>query len=92
MPKFDQFVDPTSPERIVTDFEGTPGEVRSAELAELDDGRLLAVLGWVDRSAGDGTLRDAESDAMNPMHLLQEYSADGGRTWGDPVDLVLEDG
>ena len=77
-------------EGFVTDFEGTPGEVRSAELAELDDGRLLAVLGWVDRSAGDGTLRDAESDAMNPMHLLQEYSADGGRTWGDRRVLKRE--
>ncbi len=70
-------------EGFVTEFEGVPGEVRSVELAELDDGRLLAVMLWVDRSDGDGTLRDVESDAMAPMHLLQEYSADGGRTWGD---------
>ncbi|MEE3369373.1 MAG: sialidase family protein [Planctomycetota bacterium] len=66
---------------FVTQFEGLPGEVRSAELAELDDGRLLAVLGWIDRSAGDGVLRDSESDTMPAMHLLQEYSSDGGKSW-----------
>ena len=66
---------------FVTQFEGIPGEVRSAELAELDDGRVLAVLGWVDRSAGDGVLRDSESDMMPAMHLLQEYSSDGGQSW-----------
>ena len=68
---------------FVSDFEGIAGEVRSVELAELDDGRLLAVLGWVDRSAGDGVLLDAESDSMPPIHLLLEYSSDGGRSWGD---------
>ena len=64
-------------------FEGLPGEIRSAELAELDDGRLLAVGGWVDRSEGSGVLRDAETDSMPPMHMLQDYSSDGGRTWGE---------
>ena len=66
---------------FVTQFEDLPGEVRSAELAELDDGRLLAVLGWIDRSAGDGVLRDSESDMLPAMHLLQEYSSDGGKSW-----------
>ena len=66
---------------FVTQFEGVPGEIRSVELAELDDGRLLAVLGWVDRSGGDGVLRDSDSDTMPMMHLLQEYSSDGGRSW-----------
>ena len=69
-------------EGFVTEFEGVPGEVRSVELAELDDGRLLAVLGWIDRSGGDGVLRDAQSDSMPAIHLLQEYSSDGGRSWG----------
>lgn len=64
-----------------THFEGIPGEVRSAELAELDDGRLLAVLGWVDRAGGGGVLRDSESDTLPAMHLLQEYSSDGGQSW-----------
>ena len=39
-------------EGFETTFEDLPGEFRSAELAELDDGRLLAVGGWVDRSDG----------------------------------------
>ncbi|HAB14283.1 MAG TPA: hypothetical protein DCE47_21575, partial [Planctomycetaceae bacterium] len=41
-------------EGFETAFEALPGEVRSTELAELDDGRLLAVQGWVDRSGGSG--------------------------------------
>tara|TARA_B100000029_G_scaffold39872_2_gene37243 strand:+ start:4346 stop:5455 length:1110 start_codon:yes stop_codon:yes gene_type:complete len=69
-------------EGFESEFDGMRGEVRSAELAELDDGRLLAVLGWVDRSGGDGVLRDAETDTMPSLHLLLEYSTDGGRTWG----------
>jgi len=65
-----------------TRFEGLTGEIRSAELAELEDGRLLSVLGWIDRSGGGGTLRDAETDALPTMHMLLDYSSDGGRTWG----------
>jgi hypothetical protein len=70
-------------EGFETTFEDLPGEFRSAELAELDDGRLLAVGGWVDRSDGGGVLRDAETDLMPSLHLLQDYSSDGGRTWGE---------
>ena len=65
-----------------TTFEGVVGEIRSAELAELADGRLLAVQGWIDRSEGDGSLRNAETDAVRTMHILLDYSSDGGRTWG----------
>ena len=64
-------------------FEGLPGEIRSAELAELDDGRLLMVGCWVDRSDGSGVLRDIETDSMPSMHMLQDYSGDGGRAWGE---------
>jgi len=70
-------------EGFETTFEGLPGEFRSAELAELADGRLLSVGGWVDRSGGGGVLRDAETDSMPSLHLLQDYSSDGGRTWGE---------
>jgi len=70
-------------EGFETTFEDTAGEVRSSELAELDDGRLLAVQGWVDRSGGDGVLRDAETDAMASMHILLETSHDAGRSWQD---------
>jgi len=68
--------------RFESSFEGLAGEIRGAELAELDDGRLLAVQAWVDRSAGDRPLRDAATDTLPTMHMLLGYSSDGGRTWG----------
>ena len=70
-------------EGFESSFEDLPGEIRSTELAELADGRLLAVQGWVDRSGGSGGLRNAETDTILTVHLLQDFSTDGGRSWGD---------
>jgi len=70
---------------IITDgFKASPGgvdgEIRAAEIAELDDGTLLAFLTWIDRSGG-GPLYDPETDTILPTHLIMMSSENGGRSW-----------
>ena len=64
-------------ERIVA---GAPGEIRVCELAELNDGALLAFLLWVDRSSGK-TLYNGATDRVLPTKLVMTRSEDQGRTW-----------
>ena len=56
------------------------GEARVAELAELEDGSLLAVLSQFDYSAGE-SLYNSQTDTVLPGHLVTVYSRDGGHTW-----------
>ena len=66
---------------------GVEGEIRACELLELDDGRLLAYLTWIDRS-GDTVLGDDDPvRAKAPRRLAVTASADGGRRWCDPALL-----
>ena len=60
--------------------DGIDGEIREADLMELDDGTVAAMLTWVDRD-GDKALYDADSDSVLPTKLLLAKSSDGGGTW-----------
>ena len=66
-----------------TSLNGVPGEIREAELAETGDGMVLAFLTWMNRSGGDESLYDAETDSVIPSNLLMARSTDGGQTWRD---------
>jgi len=66
--------------------DGIGGEIRVAELAELDDGTVLAFVLWVDRSSG-GPLYDDETDTLLPTKVALARSSDQGRTWG-PYELL----
>ncbi len=68
-------------DRFNNEFQGASGEIRVAELAELDNGQLAAFLIWVDRSAG-AKLYNGESDSVLPTKLLMTLSTDGGYSWG----------
>ena len=69
-------------EGFATDLEGVAGEIRAAEIAELEPGQLVAVLSWVNRSQGDGPFFDSGTETPLPIRLLTARSQDGGRTWG----------
>jgi hypothetical protein len=49
--------------------DGTDGEIREADLLELEDGALAAFLTWMDRSAGTA-MYNAESDSILPSRLM----------------------
>ena len=71
---------------IFEDFEsrvdGIEGEIRAAELTELDDGTLVAFISWLDRTdtPPDG-IRNADTLELAPAKLLKTESNDGGRSW-----------
>jgi len=65
---------------------GVTGEVRAVEIVELDDGTLMALMNWVDRSAGE-KFHSAETDTLLPLKMFTATSKDGGRTWGSYQEL-----
>ena len=67
--------------------DGVDGEIREADLFELDDGTVAALLTWVDRT-GNKALYNADSDRILPVRLLLAKSNDQGSTWtpGQRVD------
>jgi len=66
-----------------SEFDGLPGEIRLAALAELKPGELTAYLNWFHRPTPDSRLYDEKSDSILPSRLLLADSTDGGRTWGN---------
>ena len=65
-------------------WDGVRGEVRGSALAELPDGRLLAVYTWHDASDN----REA-FNPKTPSVWFRCYSSTGGRTWADHARFEL---
>ena len=61
-------------------LDGVEGEIREADLMELDEGVLAAFITWVNRSAGK-KLYEADSDSILPTKMLIARSRDGGQSW-----------
>ncbi len=71
-------------ERFESRVDGVEGEVRAAELTELDDGTLVGFLSWLDRSeTPPDVIRNPDTLELAPAKLLKAESNDGGRTWSD---------
>jgi hypothetical protein len=76
-------------ERFDPTVDGVSGEIRVAELAELDEGTVAAFLLWVDRSGGK-KLYDGQTDSVLPTKLVMTTTGDGGRTWSAYRKLETE--
>ncbi len=71
-------------------LDGVPGEIRSAYLAQHDDGSLCAFLTWIDQGTSDPRMYAPETDTPKLRKLIQVESDDGGRTWSDARVLNTE--
>ncbi len=71
-------------------LDGVPGEIRSAYLAQRDDGSLFAFLTWIDQGTSDPRMYAPETDTPKLRKLLQVESDDGGRSWSDGRVLNTE--
>ena len=60
--------------------DGVDGEIREADLLEVDQGNLMAFITWIDRSQGP-KLYDSQTDSVLPSRLLLAQSNDAGQTW-----------
>ena len=63
--------------------EGVPGEIRSANLAQSNDGSLLAFLTWIDQRSNDPRMYAPETDVPKLRRLIGATSRDEGRTWSE---------
>ncbi|MAE64715.1 MAG: hypothetical protein CMJ18_10655 [Phycisphaeraceae bacterium] len=64
-------------------LDGRDGEIREADVWEIDGAALGATMTWVDRSAGD-CIFDMDTEAILPTRVASARSTDGGRTWSRP--------
>ncbi len=71
-------------------LDGIPGEIRSANLAQSDDGSLLAFLTWIDQRTNDPRMYAPETDTPKLRKLIQVESDDGGRRWSEGRVLNTE--
>ena len=58
-------------------LDGVSGEIRSANLAQSDDGSLLAFLTWIDQRTNDPRMYAPETDTPKLRKLIQVESDDG---------------
>ena len=70
--------------------DGVEGNLYSGYFTEIEPGRLLATVLWVDRSDPALSFVDPETAGMLPMRVLIAESSDGGETLGPfrAVDLA----
>ncbi len=74
---------PTAP-FVAPSLEGTskvPGVLHSAALTPLADGRLIAVVSWVDCSDPSLPWYNPETEGLLDTRIMLSGSDDGGRTW-----------
>lgn len=69
---------------------GRPGVFRAAYLTELDDGRILACLYWLDASNPDLPFFNAETNGLLDSRIMLAYSDDAGESWTTPQLLDTE--
>lgn len=62
-------------------INGVPGSLASAEMVEVDRGRLLLFATWFDRSDPDRSLFDPVTQGILRSKQLLAVSSDEGKTW-----------
>ena len=77
-------------EEFESSLDGVPGEIRSANLAQSDDGSLLAFLTWIEQRTDDPRMYVPETDTPKLRKLIQVESEDGGCTWSEGRVLDTE--
>lgn len=64
-----------------TEFNGVPGSFSGGYLVEIEPGRLLISLHWIDRSNPSLPLSNPVTSGVLPMKYLISESVDTGRLW-----------
>lgn len=62
-------------------YKGGPGTVHVAHITEVEPGRLLAVMSWVDHSDPSLPFFNPETEGLLPVISLLAESRDGARSW-----------
>ena len=62
-------------------YEGAPGTVHAAHLTEVEPGRVLACMLWVDHADPSLPFFNPETEGLLPVRTLLAESRDGARTW-----------
>jgi hypothetical protein len=62
-------------------LRGVPGWPCVGYLSEVEPGRLLMTVLWVDASRGDVPFFNPDTEGLLPVKMLLTESADGGRSW-----------
>jgi hypothetical protein len=70
-----------------TDLASGHGEIRTAQLAQNDDGSLVAYLTWIDQSSDDPRIYDPQTDFSRLSKFIRIESRDGGRTWSEGHEI-----
>jgi hypothetical protein len=78
------------PFRFATRFNGIPGSLSSAELVEVEPGRLLLFSTWFDRTDPERPLFDPVTEGLLRSKQLMAESRDEGRTWSDWREIATE--
>ena len=65
-----------------TTYKDVPGSLASAEMVEVEPGRLLLFTTWFDRSDPDRPLFDPDTEGILRSRLLFCVSDDEGASWG----------
>lgn len=65
-----------------TELNGVHGELRCGGITEIEPGRLIITMLWVDRSTPGAPMFNPETEGLLPVRILLAESFDGGRTWG----------
>jgi len=66
-----------------TMLDGTPGSHRAMNVSEVSPGRVLAVVGWFDRTNPDRPLFNPDTEGLLPVRNRLWESTDDGETWSD---------
>ena len=77
------------PTRFEHTLDGIPGSLGSAEMVEVEPGRLLLLSTWFDRSDPDRPLFDPDTEGILHSRQLRAFSADEGRSWSSWEPLVI---
>lgn len=62
-------------------IDGKPGLLRFGGLTEVGEGRLIAVVNWVDHSNPELPYFDEATEALLDTRIFLSFSDDAGRTW-----------
>ncbi len=64
--------------------EGTPGILRTGHVAALHDGRLLAVLSWIEHADPERAFFNEETEGLLDTRVCLSFSSDEGQHWTTP--------
>lgn len=75
---------PTEPFAKAPMLEGRAGSFRSIDCTALPDGRMAALIPWVDISQPDRAFFDDATESLVDMQMFMAVSDDDGATWSTP--------